>query len=634
MANLNSFRKLGRKMTTADPDDMRRNEQAAHEPVKEEREDEPEKVNVTTQVLSQDTALIQLLLTSIRPYWRMMSLAGFFMLLVALLNVVPPYLLQQAIDGPIARGDTGALGQITLLYGATALALFVLTFAYTYFLQYAAQRALADLRTRLFDHILRQDYTFLTNTSTGDLVARLSSDIDNINQVLSSSIVVILVEGITFIVIITVMLATNWRLALLAMVLMPVLGFVTRYFRQRIRRSSSGERSAMARISSFLNEHLHGMTVVQLFGHEEESEQEFDDYNSRYRRALINLRYHSAVFLAVQEVLAAVGVGLLLYGGGRGVLAGWATLGMLVAFFQYSQRAFQPILNLSQQYNSIQIALGAAERIYRMLQTEPKIQSPAHPTPLPKVRGDIEFRNVHFAYVPDEPVLRGVNLKIPAGQSVAIVGATGAGKSSLASLLARYYDPSQGQVLLDGIDLRQLSLDDLRQAVVVVPQDPVCIAGTIRQNICLYDEGIRDEVLFQAAEFSNAARFIEKLPEGYDFQLLPGGANLSQGQRQLLALARALAHSPNAVLVLDEATSSIDTATEALIQDALERILRSRTSLVIAHRLSTVRGADRIIVMERGQIIEDGNHETLLQRNGYYARLHHHQVLPKTAYPV
>ncbi len=584
--------------------------------------------------LNQDAALIQLLVSSIRPYWRTMSLATLLMLGVATLNVVPPYLLQQAIDGPIAQGDIQALWNITIFYGITALSLFLLTFAYTYFLQYAAQRALADLRTRLFDHILRQDYTFLTNTSTGDLVARLSSDIDNINQVLSSSIVVILVEGVTFIVIVTVMLLTNWRLALLAMVLMPVLAIVTRYFRQRIRRSSTGERSAMARISSFLNEHLHGMTVVQLFGHGEESEQEFDDYNSRYRRALINLRYHSAVFLAVQEILAAVGVGLLLYGGGRGVLAGWATLGMLVAFFQYSQRAFQPILNLSQQYNSIQIALGAAERIYRMLQAEPQIKSPAKPVPLPKVRGDIEFRNVQFSYVPTEPVLRGVNLKIAAGQSVAIVGATGAGKSSMASLLARYYDPSQGQILLDGIDLRQLSLDDLRQAVVVVPQDPVCIAGTIRQNIGLYDESITDEIVFQAAEFSNAARFIEQLPESYDFQLQPGGANLSQGQRQLLALARALAHSPNAVLVLDEATSSIDTATEALIQDALERILRSRTSLVIAHRLSTVRGADRIIVMERGKIIEDGNHAELLQLNGYYARLHHHQVLPKTAYPV
>jgi ATP-binding cassette subfamily B multidrug efflux pump len=328
----------------------------------------------------------------------------------------------------------------------------------------------------------------------------------------------------------------------------------------------------------------------------------------------------------VLEVLSALGMAALLYGGGQGVLAGWATLGTLVAFVQYAERAFQPILRLSEQYNAVQIGLGAAERVQRTLLHEPEVAEHPQPLRLPRVRGGVEFRSVSFEYLPGEPVIRGIDLVIPPGQSVAVVGATGAGKSSLVGLLARFYDPQGGAVLLDGVDIRRLPLDDLRRAVAVVPQEPVCLAGTISRNIRLYRDDISETELRHAARLANADRFIDHLPGGYEYEVLPGGANLSVGQRQLLALARALALSPEGVLVLDEATSSIDTATEALIQEALERILRTRTSVVIAHRLSTVRRAYRIIVMHRGKIVEDGPHEELLERGGHYARLYRHQL--------
>ncbi|MCC6455400.1 MAG: ABC transporter ATP-binding protein [Caldilineaceae bacterium] len=603
--------------------------QAKNDPIDpfEARERERLRKRKLSEVASQDSALFRLLGSSLAPYKKWLAVSMVLMLGTSALNAVPPYLLQQAIDGPIARGEVDALIQISLLYGGTAIGLFVLTFAFNWFLQQAGQRALADLRTKLFNHILRQDHGFLTGTSTGDLVARLTNDIDQLNAVLSTSIVVVLVEGVTLLVIVVVMFAVNWRLALLALAVLPIVALTTRYFRARIRRSSSGERTAQARISSFLNEHIHGMTVVQLFNREHESEEEFESYNKTYRDALVELRWHSAVFLSVQEVLAAIGLGLILYGGGQGVLAGWATLGTLVAFVQYTERAFTPVLRLSQEYNSLQVALGAAERIHSMLSKVPQVVSPPDPLPIPAIRGDIEYEDVHFWYVPDEPVLRGVNLKIAAGQTVAVVGATGAGKSSLVSLLARQYDPTEGRVLLDGTDIRRFKLDELRRAVAVVPQDPICLEGTIRHNIALFRDDLSDDVIREAAEFSNAATFIEELPGTYDFKVLPNGENLSQGQRQLLSLARALALCPDGVLILDEATSSIDTATEALLQEALERVLSTRTSLVIAHRLSTVRNADRIIVMEKGRVVEDGNHQTLLARNGYYARLHRHQLL-------
>jgi ATP-binding cassette, subfamily B, multidrug efflux pump len=573
-----------------------------------------------------DGALAWLIVATLAPHWRALLVALALLLATAALNVAPPYLVQQAIDGPIARRDPSGLWPLAVAYGVVALAMFGLQYAQTYYIQQAGQRALADLRARLFSHMLGQGQEFFGSMPVGDLVTRLTGDIDALNQLLSSSAVLILSDTVTLIAIVVTMVTLNWRLALLALAVLPILALVTRYFRRRIRGSSTGERTALARTSAFLNEHLHGMLLVQLFGRQAESAVEFDQLNANYRHTLIVLRRHSALFLAVQEVLAALGVATLLYGGGQGVLAGWATLGMLVAFVQYTDRAFQPVLRLSEQYNAVQIALGAAERVQRMLLTEPSIRDPESPVELPRVRGAIELRDVAFAYIPEEPVLRGVSLSIPVGQTVAVVGATGAGKSSLVGLLARFYDPQQGQVLLDGVDIRQLRLSDLRRAVVVVPQDPVCLAGTIAHNIRLYRTDIPDAEMHHAAELANAARFIEQLPGGYEYPVLPGGANLSIGQRQLLALARALALSPEGVLVLDEATSSIDTATEALIQEALERILHTRTSVVIAHRLSTIRNADRIIVMHHGRIVEDGSHAALLARQGYYARLHRHQL--------
>jgi ATP-binding cassette subfamily B protein len=582
---------------------------------------------------TQDAALLWLVATTMAPYWRPLALALLLLMGMAVLGVAPPYLLQRAIDGPIARGDPAGLWGLAGLYAGAVLLTFALQFGQTYFLQLSGQRALADLRRRLFDHMQRQSMDFHGKHGVGELIQRLTGDIDALNALLSSSVVTILTESITLVTVVIVMFSVNWRMAFLALAVLPLLAVATRFFRRRVRRSSESERSMISRVSSFLNEQINGMLLVQLFRREQVSATEFEVLNRRYRAALMALRKQSAIFLAVLELLSALALASLLYWGGRGVLAGWATLGTLVAFVQYSERAFQPILRLSEQYNNVQIALASAERVERMLVAQPTVQEPAQPVPLGTITGAVELRDVHFSYVPDEPVLHGVSLRIEPGQNVAVVGPTGAGKSSLAGLLARFYDPQQGAVMLDGKDIRQLRLGELRRAVAVVPQDPICIAGTIRSNIRLYDTTISDEDVRHAAELANAASFIEQLPEGYDTAVRPGGANLSLGQRQLLSLARAIALSPAGVLVLDEATSSIDTATEALIQEALERLLRSRTSVVIAHRLTTIRKADRIIVMERGRIVEDGPHDELLRLDGHYARLYRHQMQSSTVHP-
>lgn len=573
-----------------------------------------------------DRYLILMLLRFVAPFWKQLIGVFIMLLIVTGLSLLPPYLIQLAVDGPITNGNLRDLVPIALVYFASIPALFILRFGQIYLLQTVGQDALVEMRQALFETIMKQDMRFFNKTPVGLIVARLSNDIEALTELLSTSIVIVATNLVTLVGIIGVMLVLNWRLALISLAVMPIILGASIYFRGQIREVSSRMHRIIGEYQAFLNEQFNGMLIVQLFNRQEISAEEFDDISTRYRQSRMDLRDSFTIYASFLQFMTSVGMALVLYGGGEGVLAGWATIGMLLSFIQYSQRSFTPILQLTDQFAQIQSALSAGERIARMLQVEPQIVDPEKPATVDPTRNhSITLDNVHFQYEPDTPVLRGVSIEIPAGQRVAIVGATGAGKTSLAGLLARFYDVTEGRVMIDGIDVRDMRIDDLRRCVMVVPQSPYCFDGTVAENLRLFDKTVTDEQMVTAAQVARATPFIERLPEKYDYKLLPGGANLSEGERQLLALARALIHNPHSILVLDEATSNIDTETEKYIQEGLEHILKNRTSLIIAHRLSTVRDADRILVMKAGQVVEDGTHDELLQLDGVYAELYYRQ---------
>jgi ATP-binding cassette subfamily B protein len=428
------------------------------------------------------------------------------------------------------------------------------------------------------------------------------------------------------------MFALNWRLALISVATLPVLAVIVSLYQRFMRSVYRIVRQRLAMINAYLNEQIGGVLVTQLFNRERRSRAYFADLSEQYLRANVRSIVVFSGFLISVQLIAAIGTAAVLYGGGQGVLAGWASLGMLAAFVQYTDRAFQPIRNLAERYTILQAAMASAERMFGVLDTPEEVRDPELPQALPSpLRGEIAFQNVVFGYVPGEPVLKGISLHIPAGQSVAIVGATGAGKSSLVGLLARFYDVQQGAILLDGVDIRSVAQSELRRHVAAVPQDPVCFSGTIASNIRLHSQEIDDARVRWAAEVVNASVFIDRLPGQYAYEVRERGSNLSVGQRQLLAFARALAFNPEVLLILDESTSSVDTATEALIQGALVRMLRGRTSIVIAHRLSTIRHVDRIIVLHQGLVVEDGSHEELLAQRGFYHRLYSLQFAEQAA---
>jgi ATP-binding cassette subfamily B multidrug efflux pump len=569
---------------------------------------------------SYDRTLLRRLLTYLRPYKPAVAVSFLLIVVMAGLDLVGPYLTKIAIDRYIMKGDAPGLAWVAGLYMLTLLAAFAVRFGQVYILQMTGQKVMLDMRRQIFGHLQRLHVGYFDRHPVGRLMTRVTTDVDAVNELFTSGVVTVFGDLFTLLGIMGVMLAMNFKLALVTFAVIPFFFVITNWFRQGSRQSFREVRKWVARINAFLQENLSGMSVVQLFRREERNREAFAAVNRAHADANVAQIFYYAVFYPAIDILAAVAVAMiLLYGGGR-VLAGTLTLGALVAFVQYSERFWRPISDLSEKFNILQAAMASSERIFTLLDTPVDVTPPVAPVPLLEVRGRVGFEHVSFAYHPPQWVLRDVDFVVEPGRSVAIVGATGAGKTTIINLLARFYDVQEGRVTLDGTDVRDLDPHQLRRSLALVLQDVHLFSGTIASNIRL-GSAIPDEKVREAARAVHAHRFIEALPQGYDTEVKERGATLSVGQKQLLSFARALAHDPR-VLILDEATSSVDTETESLIQDALRVLLRGRTAIVIAHRLSTIQNVDEILVMHKGRIRERGTHQQLLAQRGIYWKLY------------
>lgn len=555
----------------------------------------------------------------VRPYKRIFVFTFVLTVLLAIVSPLRPMLIQYTFDHYIVTPDPEGLLNLTLVIVAVLFLEAILYYYFTFSANWLGQTVIRDLRSELYRHINGLRLRYFDQTPIGTLVTRVVSDIETIADIFSNGILVIFGDILKVVAVVIVMFYVDWKLALISLSTIPVLLVATNIFKNGIRSSFQDVRTQVARLNAFLQEHITGMHIVQIFNREEKEMERFQVINALHRDANIRSVWYFSIFLPVVEILSSVSLAFIVWWGAREVLQGGVTIGHLVAYILYIHMLFRPIRELADKFNTLQMGMVSSERVFKVLDTDERVDD-SGTLQTSRLQGTIEFQHVWFAYKDEDFVLKDISFTVNRGETLALVGATGSGKSSIINLLSRFYEFNRGDILIDGNDIRKYDVKFLRSNIAVVLQDVFLFSDSIYRNITLGDESISRETVIEAAKTFGAHQFISELPGNYDYNVMERGAMLSVGQRQLISFIRAYVHNPS-ILVLDEATASIDTETEQLIQKALEKLMEGRTSIVIAHRLATIQKADRIVVLEKGNILEMGSHQQLLESDGHYRTL-------------